>query len=83
MKQLKSFVLNNDRLKTFYISNIRSVLLYGAPAWHSLLSLSSKGKLDSIQGSATMIKSPNLCHIDRLDFLSAPLLNDFFYLHIA
>ena len=79
MRQLKSFGLNSDGLKTFYISNIRSILLYGAPAWHSLLSLSSKEKLESIQRSATRIITPDMCHKDRLDFLSIPLLNDFIF----
>ena len=79
MRQLKSYGLNSDGLKTFYISNIRSILLYGAPAWHSLLSVSSKEKLESIQRSATRIITPDLCHIESLDFLSIPLLNDFIF----
>ena len=46
MRQLKSFGLNSDGRKTFCFANKKSVLLYGAPAWQSLLSLSSTEKLE-------------------------------------
>ena len=63
--------------KLFYISYIRSILLYGAPAWNSLLSLSSKEKLKTVKRSASRIFTPDLCHTYRLDFLSVPLFNYF------
>ena len=73
---MKSFRLNSDGLKTFYISYKRSILLYGAPVRDSLLSLSSKEKTrETFQRSATV--TPDLCHTYRLDFPSVPLLNYF------
>ena len=77
MRKLKYFGLNSDGLKTFFISYIRSVLLYGAPVWNSLLSLSSKEKLETVKRSASRIFTPDLCHTYRLDFLSVPLFNYF------
>ena len=77
MRKLKYFGLNSDGLKTFYISYIRSVLLYGAPVWNSFLSLSSKEKLKTVKRSASRIFTPDLCHTYRLDFLSVPLFNYF------
>ena len=62
-----------------YTSNIRSLLLYGAPAWHSILTSTSKDKLELVQGSASRIIYPDLCHEERLALLSLPLLNNFIF----
>ena len=34
-RQLEAQGLNTEELKIFYTSNLRSILLYGAPAWYS------------------------------------------------
>ena len=79
MRQLKVLGLNAAGLKTFYTSNIRSLLLYGAPAWHSILNSTCKDKLELVQRSASRIIYPDLCHEERLALLSLPLLNDFIF----
>ena len=76
MRQLKMLGLNAAGLKTFYTSNIRSLLLYGAPAWHSILNSTSKDKFELVQRSASRIIYPDLCHEERLALLSLPLLMD-------
>ena len=83
MRKLKFFGLNSDGLKPFYTSHTRSFSLYRAATWSSLLSLSSKEKLQTIQRSATRIITPDLCDTDRLDFLSAPLLTDYIFSRCA
>ena len=55
MRQLKVQGLNTEGLETFYTSNVRSILLYGAPAWYSFISKDSKDMLERIQRSATRI----------------------------
>lgn len=55
MRQLKSLGLNCDGLRTFYITNIRSVMMYCAPAWFTLLSATNKSKLEKVKQSATSI----------------------------
>ena len=37
MRQLKVQGLNTEGLRKFYTSNVRSILLYGAPAWYSFI----------------------------------------------
>ena len=77
MRQLKSLGLNTSGLKTFYITNVRSIISYGAPAWHSLLSKGNRLALEGIQRSATRIITPDLEYDQRVLFLSLPMLNDF------
>ena len=60
MRKLKTFGLNNDGLKTFYVSNIRSVMSYAAPAWYTLLSNTNKQRLERLQRSATRIITPDM-----------------------
>ena len=79
MKQLKVLGLNAAGLKTFYTSNIRSLLLYGAPAWHSILNSTNKDKLELVQRCASRIIYPDLCHEEKLALLSLPLWNDFIF----
>ena len=58
--------LNAVGLKTFYTFNIRSLLLYGAPAWHSILNSTQIDKLELLQRSTSRIIHPDLCHEERL-----------------
>ena len=67
-------------IKTFYESNIksnRSLLIYGAQAWYTILSDRCTAKLESIHHSATRIIFPDLAYEDRLERLVLPTLNDF------
>ena len=79
MRKLKTFGLNNDGLKTFYVSNIRSVMSYAAPAWYTLLSNTNKQRLERIQRSATRIITPDIDYDERLTILQLPYLNDFLF----
>ena len=41
-RQLEAQGLNTEELKIFYTSNVRSILLYGAPVWYSFISKNGK-----------------------------------------
>ena len=69
--------MNMQGLKTFFSSNIRSVLIYGAPAWFSLLNETDKIRLEKVQRAATRIILPELEYCDRLKALDLPYLVDF------
>ena len=79
MRKLKTLGLNATGLKTFYETNIRSVLVYGSPAWYTLLSQQSKDTLEAIQRSATRIIFPDHTYDDRRCMLTVPSLNDFIF----
>ena len=81
MRQLKTAGLNADGLKTYFITNIRSILLYGSPAWYTLLSQTCKDSLELIQRSATRVILPDLDYDDRLVQLGLPTLNSFIFTH--
>ena len=65
--------------KPFYESNIRSILIYGARAWFTILSDQCKEKLESIQRSATRVIFPDLAYEDRLELLVLQTLSDFVF----
>ena len=79
MRKLRTLGLSNDGLKTFYLTNIRSVICYAAPAWFCLLLNHDKNKLESIQRTATKIILPDVEYADRLKLLGIPLLTDFMF----
>ena len=79
MRKLKTLGLNATGLKTFYETNIRSLLVYGSPAWYTLLSKQCKETLESVQRSATRIIFPDLSYDDRRCMLAVPVLNDFIF----
>ena len=81
MRKLKTIGLNQAGLKTFYETNIRSLLIYGAPAWYSLLSQQCKDKLEQVQRTATRIilHVPDFEYAHRLVILALPQLNDFIF----
>ena len=79
MRKLKTLGLNSTGLKTFYIANIRSILVYGTPAWYNILTPNSKDYSEKIQKSATRIIFPDFSYTDRLALLCIPTLNDFIF----
>jgi hypothetical protein len=77
MLQLKRMGLNIKGLTNFYCACIRSILIYGAPAWFYLLSQQDRQKLESIQRSATRLILPNHSYEERLQQLTLPTVTDF------
>jgi hypothetical protein len=77
MKQLKMLGVNISGLKTFYCSNVRSILTYASPAWYSLLSVQDQKRLESMQRTATRIVHPNMPYDTRLELLNLPTLANF------
>ena len=75
MRKLKTLGLNNAGLKTFFESNIHSILIYGAVAWFTIMCKQSKDKLDSIQRHATRVIFPHLVY----DELNMQTLHDFIF----
>ena len=53
LRQLKILGMNAEGLKTFYCSNIRSLLSYAAPAWFTLLGDTDSNRLEKAQRTAT------------------------------
>ena len=77
MRKLKANGLNNEGLRTFYRSNIRSLICYAIPAWYTFLSDLNKTRLERLQRSATRIIFSDFDYEARLSLLNIPLLNDF------
>ena len=78
MRKLKLFSVDVQGLKLFYFSMIRSVLMYGSPAFYSILSKTDQDRLESVQRTATRIMFPSLEGYDnRLVKLDIPTLFDF------
>ena len=55
MRKLKANGLNNEGLRTFYRSNISSLICYAVRAWYTFLSDHNKTRLERLQRSATRI----------------------------
>ena len=66
-------------LKTFYFSNIRSVISYAAQAWFSLLGEHNRERLEKIQRSCTKIMLPESEYPDRLAILNMTVLSEFLF----
>ena len=79
MLKLKTLGLNATDLKSFYETNIRSVLVYSSPAWYTFSSQQSKDTLEAIQRSATPIILPDHTYDDRGCMLTVPSLNGFIF----
>ena len=77
LRQLKILGMDVKGLKTFYCSNIRSLLSYAAPAWFSMLSDTDMGKLEKVQHAATRVMLPHLDYEERLQVLDIPTLQKF------
>ena len=52
MRVLKRLGMNSKGLKTYYVSNIRSVLTYASQAWASIISDQNMIKLTQIEKTA-------------------------------
>ena len=77
LRQLKILGMNAEGLKTFYCSNIRSLLNYAAPAWFTLLGDTDSNRLDKAQRIATWVILADQVYEDRLEMLSLPILARF------
>lgn len=83
MKLLRCMGLNTAGLLRFYLTNIRSLLTYAAPAWYTILSATDKANLERVQRTATKLI---LCEIDytqRLSILNLPTLDEYISLLCA
>jgi hypothetical protein len=58
--QLKRLGVDTDKLKSFYCSSIRSVLVYAIPAFYSHLSKSNISALEAIQSKCTRAILPHV-----------------------
>ena len=67
----------SEGLKTFYCSNIRSLLTYAAPAWFTLLGDTDSNRLEKVQRTATQVILHYQEYDDRLEMLSLPTLARF------
>ena len=65
LRQLKILGMNAEGLKTFYCSNIRSLLSYAAPAWFTLLGDTDSSRLEKVQRTATRVILPDQEYEDR------------------
>ena len=75
--KLNVFEVNLHGLKKLYIS-IRSVLLYGSQAFHTLLSSTDQRRRESVQRAATRVMLPSVEGYEkRLEQLELPKLHDF------
>ena len=71
--KLKRLGVDCDRLRSFYLANIRSVLAYAAPAFISILAKCDVEKLESVQRHATRIMMPELdSYSERREQLRIP-----------
>ena len=70
--------MDNEGLKTFYVSNVKSVLSYASPVWFHFLTDADKLLLEKLQRYATRIILPNIeLYDDRLTILGMPHVDDF------
>jgi hypothetical protein len=77
MRKLKMIGMNNEGLRKFYTTNIRSKVSYSAPAWYTMLSTENTEKLEQIQRKATKIIIPEATYDERLTALHLPRLSDY------
>jgi hypothetical protein len=80
MRKLKQVGMDRNGLLVFYTTNVRSILIYGCPAFYTLLSSSAILKLESVQRSATRIVLPEYeSYHTRLEILKLSELSTFMY----
>ena len=84
MKLLKSMGMDREGLKTFYTTNIKSVIAYACPVWLNMLSHADKVRLERIQRSATRIILPHIDNYEnRMDILALPTILSFLHAHCS
>ena len=69
----------SDCLPKYLCVNIRSLIIYGAPAWLFILNDCDNKCLERIQRSATRTILLELSYKNRLSFLKLPTLYDFVF----
>jgi hypothetical protein len=80
MRNFKRYGMNEVGLKLFYISKVRSLLTFSAPAWFYFLSKENANRLELIQKSAFKIILPDCnSYNDRLTLLAIPTLEEYIY----
>ena len=79
MRKLKTLGVNNAGLKTFFESNIRSISIYGTPAWFPVTCKQSKDNLESIQWHVARVIFSHLAYNERLIELRRQTLHDFIF----
>ena len=77
MRQRRKLEMNQNGLKTFYCTNIRSILAYTSPVFYNFLSKTCKCRLERVQASDTKIIEPDLEYIEMLKFLDLLTPSDF------
>jgi hypothetical protein len=79
MHKLKSYGVKSKFLLTFYLTNIRPIVTYAAPAWYTLLDKQSQNKLEAIQRRASKIilSDHDTTYEERLQKIELNTLNDF------
>jgi len=77
LRVLKKHGLDAHALKTLYISKIRSVLTYAAPAWYNYLSKFQKDRIERIQKLAIKLILPNEEYTTGLITLCIPTVDEF------
>ena len=82
MRKLKVSGLAGDGLKIFYITNIRSIICYAAPAWFTFLSQCDIDRLEKIQRTAMRMIFPDDDYDVRLCLLQLLVLSEF-TLHLS
>ena len=76
--KLKRTGVSMEKLKLFYLSNVRSVMTYAAPSFYSMLNGKQVESLESIQRLSTKIICPDIeSYSERLNILKIPVLSNF------
>ena len=76
--KLKRLGVSTEKLKLFYISNIRSVLTYAAPSFFGYLTAKQVESMERVQRFTTKVILPFVeSYSDRLSLLKLPILSDF------
>lgn len=76
LRVLKRNELNIHGLKITYLSKIRSVLTYAAPAWYNFLSTKQKDRIERIQKIAIKYILPGIEYEVGLQQLKIPKISD-------
>jgi hypothetical protein len=79
MLQLKRMGMDTSGLRKFYCTYIRPSLVYGAPAWYTLLSGQDRAKLENVQRAALRVILPEQTYEERLSSLNMPSIENFIH----
>ena len=77
LRRLKQHGVRVDSLRLFYLSSIRSVLVYAVQSWYMCTNKDTRDILERIQCIATRVILPNVdSYTERLAILQLPVFND-------